>query len=180
VSRPLPLWAAAILPATLIGHGIAYAAQGRSLADGHHGWIAPVFEWSLALLIALCTMLLGDTLMRAHVLAQSAAESSVLAVWPRLALSQIGLFMMMERAEGTHAGLLGCFVQIVVAFATAYVICLFARLLARCRKGSAVNRYIRRLLSIAPSFAVVEPAYVAHALAVRAGASRFQRPPPKL
>lgn len=179
MKRALPLWLAALVPATLVGHGLAYAITGRSIADTHHAWLAPVMECSLAALFAICTLLLGSTLIRAGVLVHTNVERSWVALWPRLAVLQLALFMAMERAEGTHAGVVGCLVQLLVAFAVAYTLALFARILLHCSKAvEAASRYLERALHPIVSFVSRRPSPVAYALAVHAGASRFQRPPP--
>lgn len=176
----LPLWLAAVVPATLAGHGLAYALSGRSAADGHHAWMAPVLEISLGLLIAACMVLAADALMRAGVFAHTAAERSWLALWPRLALAQLALFGTIEQLEGTHAGMFGCAVQIFVALVTAYVLYAFAHLLARyARNSEAASRFLQRVLQSVTSFVSRRPAAISYALAVHAGHSRFQRPPPQ-
>ena len=180
MKRPLPLWIAAVVPATLVGHGLAYAIAGRSAADSHHAWIEPALECSFAVLAALCCWLLSDALVKAGVMVHTAAERSTLDLAPRLALAQLALFAGMERAEGTHAGVIGCIVQIAVALAVGYVLSLFTRLLACCAASAdAACEYLRRLAACAPSrFIARDPQCVAYALAVRAGNARFQRPPP--
>ncbi|HKU66394.1 MAG TPA: hypothetical protein VJP85_01315 [Candidatus Baltobacteraceae bacterium] len=180
MKRPLPLWIAAVVPATLVGHGLAYAIAGRSAADAAHSWVAPALECSLALLAALCCALLSGALLKAGIMVHTAAERSTLELWPRLAIAQLAIFAAMERAEGGHAGITGCIVQAAVALAVAYVLSLFSRLLVRCIAGAqAACEYLKRLAaSVCAIFVVREPLCVAHALAVRAGSARFQRPPP--
>lgn len=182
MKRPLPLWIAAAVPATLAGHGLAYALAGRSAADGHHAWLAPAFECSLAILLAASLLMIGGTLLKAGILMHTAAERSCMELWPRLACMQLSLFFIMEHAEGAHVSLLGAVVQIALAAAVAYVLSLFARLLVRCMQGTqAASRYLERLLSGAAPFVGRRPQpALARALAVRAGTSRFQRPPPGL
>jgi hypothetical protein len=180
LKRALPLWLAAVVPATLAGHALAYALSGRSAADGHHAWMAPALECSLALLFAICSALLGTALLKAGILMHTAAERSWIALWPRLAVVQLALFIVMERAEGAHAGTFGCIMQILTALLAAYVLNLFARLLACCVKSTvAVSRYLERALHTVTSFVSRRPAPAAYALAVRAGRARFQRPPPR-
>ena len=180
VKRPLPLWLAAVVPATLAGHGLAYALTGRSAADGHHAWMLPALECSLALLAAVCLICARESLLKARILMHTAAERSGIALWPRLALSQIVLFSVMERAEGGHAGALGVLMQMIVALFVAYVLSLFARLLIACAQSAHLaSRYLQRLLQSVSSCVSRRPAPIAYALAVHAGTSRFQRPPPQ-
>lgn len=179
MKRPLPVWIAAVVPATLVGHGLAYAVGGRSSADAHHAWVAPALECSLALLAALCCALLAGALLKAGVFVHTAAERSTIELWPRLAVAQLVLFAVMERLEGTHAGLLGSLVQVLVALCVAYVLSLFSRLLVRCiAHAQAASRYLQRLLDESARFVSRRPSCIAHELAVRAGTARFQRPPP--
>lgn len=180
MKRALPLWLAAVVPATLAGHGLAYALSGRSVADGHHAWMAPVLEVSLGLFTAACMVLTVDALVRAGVFAHTAAERSWLALWPRLSIAQLALFATIEQLEGTHAGVFGCAVQIFVALITAYVLYAFARLLVRCAHSSeAASRFLQRILQSVTSFVSRRPTAISYALAVHAGRSRFQRPPPQ-
>lgn len=179
MKRPLPLWLAAVIPATLAGHGLAYALTGRSAADAHHAWMAPVLECSIALLVAFVLLALGSALLKAHILIHTQVERSWTALWPRLALSQILLFTAIERAEGAHVAAIGVLMQIVIALLIAYTVSLFAGLLVRCaRSAYAASRYLQRMLHSAARYANRRPALVAQALAVRVGTSRFQRPPP--
>jgi energy-converting hydrogenase Eha subunit A len=175
----LPLWLAAVLPATLIGHGIAYAVAGRSASDAAHAWVMPALDCSLALLLALCCSLIVGALLKAGVLAHTATERSALQLWPRLAIAQLAVFVTMEQVDGSGATLLGCFVQLLAALCVAYVLAVFVRLLDRCAAGSrAAFRYFERQVKTAAVFVSREPQCVAVQLAVSAGAARFQRPPP--
>lgn len=179
MKRALPLWLAAVVPATLVGHGFAYALAGRSSSDAQHAWVAPALECSLALLAALSCALLAGALLKAGVLVHTAAERSLFELWPRLAVAQLVMFTVMEHVEGTHASLLGCVIQALVALCVAYVLSLFSRLLVRCiARARATTRYLQRLLGAATLFVSRQPYCTAHALAVRAGSARFQRPPP--
>lgn len=179
MKRALPVWLAAVLPATLAGHGLAYAITGRSAAGAEHAWMAPAMEISLALLFAICTALIGGTLCRAGILKRTRAERSLIVLWPRLAVAQLLLFTLIERTEGARAGFTGSLVQILVAFLAAWLLCLFARVLARCRARSReAGAYLERMLCASTSFVSRRPAPMAYALAVRAGRARFQRPPP--
>jgi len=149
------------------------------MADGHHAWFAPTFEISVAVLIALCLALAGSALMRARVMARVGVERSLMALWPRLAVAQLVLFAGMERAEGTHATLLGYAVQIVIALGAAFVLSLFARLLARCiDSASEAGRYLERLFAETSSFIPRRSVWCPGTLAVQIGSHRFVRPPP--
>ncbi|MGZ3506567.1 MAG: hypothetical protein ACXWNK_15520 [Vulcanimicrobiaceae bacterium] len=175
----LPLWLAAVVPAALAGHALAYALSGRSAADPQHAWVTPALECSLAFLVALCLLLVGGSLVKAGILMHTAAERSCAALWPRFALCQLAIFCAMERAEGARVGLLGVAVQALIALCAAYLLSLFARLLLRCIEGAhAASRYLERLFSSVTSFVSRRPAPIAYALAIHAGTSRFQRPPP--
>lgn len=181
LKRPsLPLWIAAVLPAALVGHGIAYAWIGASAADSAHAWVTPTLECSVALLVALCCGLLASALLRVGILAHTATERSVAGLMPRLCLAQLAVFIVMEQAEGSHASLLGCLVQVLVALVVAYGLALFSRLLVRCYAGAcAASRYLERRLRTPSVFLAHRPLCIAHELAAHAGSARFQRPPPR-
>jgi hypothetical protein len=143
-------------------------------------WMAPALEVSIALFIAACTVFAVDALLRLGLLAHTAAERSWVALWPRLAIAQLVLFATIEHSEGTHAGLLGCAIQVLVALIAAYILYAFAHLLVRCARGAqAASRYLERIRRSIISFVSRRPASAAYALAVHAGRSRFQRPPPQ-
>ncbi len=84
-------------------------------------------------------MMLAGALLKAGILMHTAAERSMIELFPRLAVSQLGMFAAMERLEGTHAGLLGCAVQVAVALCVACVLSLFSRLLVRCITGAQAD-----------------------------------------
>lgn len=168
-----------VVPATLAGHALAYALTGRSAADGHHAWMQPAWECSLALLATICMVMVGGTLLRAGLLVRTNAERSFWALWPRLALAQLVFFSIVERAEGTHAGLTGCIAQLFTAAIAALLLASFARMLLRCERcASDASRYLERLLNAPASMFLgrAEPALCA--LSVRAGRALFSRPPP--
>ena len=150
------------------------------MADGHHAWVTPTFEISVAVLLGVCLLLAGSALVRAKIVARIGVERSLLSLWPRLAVTQLLLFAGMERAEGTHASLLGCAVQIAVALGTAFVLSLFARLLARCIMGaSEAGRYLERIQAQVASFVPRQSVWCPSTIAVRVGSLRFVRPPPQ-
>jgi hypothetical protein len=118
--------------------------------------------------------------MKAGIMAHTAAERSTIELWPRLALMQLLMFSLMERAEGTHAGAAGCIIQLAIALAVAYVLSIFSRLLVRCiaAAGEACEYLERLYVKAAATFIDPQPQCAAYALAVRAGSARFKRPPP--
>lgn len=177
MKRPLPLWLAAVLPATIAAHALGYAVTGQSMADGRHLWLVPAFESSLAVLLLLATALIGGALVRAGVFARPSVEAAPLDLWLRLSAAQTALFVAIERAEGTPVGLIGCAIQIAVALGAALLLAAFARALAGCvRTGDVAARFLTRAVA-APVY-LGQPFSRADVLAAVAGSRRFQRPPP--
>jgi len=131
-------------------------------------------------LLLLSFALVGGALLKAGIIAHTAAERSTIELWPRLGAAQLLMFTLMERAEGTHAAITGCAIQLAVALAVAYLLSLFSRLLVRCIQGAReACEYLERLHAVvSAAFIVRQPQCAAHALAVRAGSARFKRPPP--
>ena len=180
VKRALPLWIAAVVPAALVGHVLAYSLAGRAASGAQHAWIAPALECSLALLAALCCAATADALLKAGILAHTAAERSVIELWPRLGAGQLLVFAVMERLEGSHATLAGSLVQLCVALVVAYVLSMFSHLLVRCViVAEQASQYLERLRHVpVPLLLLKQPQCAAYALAVHAGRARFKRPPP--
>jgi hypothetical protein len=149
------------------------------MSDGHHGWMMPALECSLAVLIAALLLCAGESLLKARILVHTPSEQSCAQLWLRMSLLQTALFTVMEQAEGGHAGFAGAIVQIVVALLAAYLLSLFAHLVVTCACGAhEASQFLRRLLEQPVSFVSRRPAPIALALAVNAGTARFQRPPP--
>jgi hypothetical protein len=177
MKRPLPLWLAAVLPATIAAHALGYAVTGQSMADGRHLWLVPALESSLAALLLLATALAGGALVRAGVFARPSVDAAPFGLWWRLAIAQTALFVAIERAEGTPVGWMGCAIQIAVALGAALLLSAFARALAGCvRSGDLAARFLTRVA--APPLYLRRPLSPAAALAAVAGSRRFQRPPP--
>lgn len=177
--RSVPLWALAVLPATLVGHALAYALMGRAIADGRHAYFVPALDLSLALLAVLGLLTLGGALLRRRVLALD-ARGSIGSYWIKLAPLQIATFTVLERSEGHGATVEACLVQIAVALFAAVLLVCFARLLSKCvRVGEAAATYLHRFLAPPlPAYLHRTPVSLATALFAHAGSSRFQRPPP--
>jgi peptidoglycan biosynthesis protein MviN/MurJ (putative lipid II flippase) len=135
---------ATALPATLVGHALAYFLAGYSQADGHHGYFPRTLECSVALLAGLCLILVARALSRAD--QYTVRGSSVSATWIKLALMQTALFAMLERTEGYVPALAGCVAQVLVALCAAVALVYFARLLDHCeRDAPRASSYLRRL-----------------------------------
>lgn len=178
MKRALPLWTAAVVPATLAGHALAYLAIGQSAADGQHAWLPAMLELSTAALAALLTALLAGALTRAHFLSRTRIEGSFAELAPRLACAQLVLFTAMEAGEGRHATAIGCLVQIAVACCAAGLFAWFASAFARCiRSACDAGRYLARLQPRA-RFARRAPAVRVIFTALYARSPRFARPPP--
>lgn len=179
MKRPLPLWLAVVLPSTIAGHALAYAFSGRTVSDGHHTWLVPVLEGSLALVLAVATWLFGGALVRARIVAHGLAQRHALALWPRLAVLQVALFFTIERAEGAPISVLGALAQLLVALLAACIVTRFARLLAACARGTEeAARYLERLFNQHSVFVRRAPSAAAFALTVSARSRRFGRAPP--
>lgn len=177
MKRPLPLWLAAVLPATIAAHALAYAVTGQSMADGRHFWLVPALESSLAVLLLLAATVIGGALIRAGVFARPSVDAAPLELWLRMAAAQTALFVAIEHAEGTPVALAGCAIQVAVALGVALLLCAFARALAGCvRAGDDAAQFLARIA--APPIYLGRPMSPAAALAAVAGTRRFQRPPP--
>jgi hypothetical protein len=170
---------ATALPATLIGHALAYNLAGRSQADGHHGYFVQALEYSTILLGGLCVLLIARALTRRGWVVPR--FGSLATTWIKLSVLQIAMFAVLERMEGYVPALVGCAEQALVALCAALALSYFARVLNRCEHGAAdAERYLRRLrLSLLGRHISRSPYARAYALSVRVGPSRFARPPPK-
>jgi hypothetical protein len=179
VSKRLPLWFAAVIPSMAAGHAAGYALSGLSLADARHGWLSPALEVCGAALIGLSALIVASTLLRAGIFRRSKIESSVMALAPRLAASQLVLFVAAETFEGRTVTPAGVATQLVSALLAAYTLSLFSKLVERCIAcADEAGSYLERLAAVTATFALVDPAPRTVALFASAGNSRFQRPPP--
>jgi hypothetical protein len=161
------------------GHVAAYALTGITLSDGRHGWLTPTLEFTAAALAALGALIVASSLLRAGIFRRSKIESSVLALAPRLAASQLLLFGAAETFEGRAITPAGIATQLASALLAAYVLSLFSKLVERCIVcADEAGSYLERLGKTATSFTLIVPAPRAVALFASAGSSRFQRPPP--
>ena len=179
MSKRLPLWFAAVVPAMAAGHVAGYAMSGVSAADGRHGWLSPAVEVCAAALIGLGALIIASTLLQTGIFRRSTIERSVMALAPRLAASQLALFVAAETFEGRAITPAGIATQLVSALLAAYMLSLFSKLIVRCIAcADEAGCYLERLVAATTAFAFVDPAPRASALFASAGSSRFQRPPP--
>lgn len=161
------------------GHIAAYALTGVALNDGRHGWLLPALDVSAAASIALGALIVAGTLLRAGVFQRTQIESSLLALAPRLAASQLFVFGVVETLEGRAVTPAGIAAQLASALLAAYALSLFSRLVARCIAcADEAGRYLERFAGASAVFAIADPAPRTVTLFATAGNSRFQRPPP--
>lgn len=163
----------------LAGHAAAYALTGQSQADGHHGYFVGFVLYSTVLAALYAALAVTRALTGAGCIAP--VHDSFAATWLKLCVAQVALFAVAERLESSYvAPLAGCIAQIVVAAAAAAIVVFFARFLSRCERAyRKTEPYIRRLPAIEGGIRIGRaPLASAFALSVRAGQSRFQRPPP--
>ena len=164
--------------ATLLGHAVVYACEGRDLADGRHAYFMPVLDLAVAALLA------GAIAMVLRALSGQRAGLGFGAAplahrWLSLAALQIGGFVALEAMEGHRADLAGCAVEALVALLVAVALASFRRLLERCTVMAAAG-YLRRFRGVgvrAPRYGASGLAS-AFALTTRIGIRRFKRPPP--
>lgn len=162
---------------TLLGHAVAYALEGHSLADGHHGYFRPMLEVVLASALLGCALIVGRAIT-----SQGSRRMPALPPFPRLwfivASLQIAGFATIELLEGNAPDALGCGVEVLIALLVAVGIKLFCRVVERCARAILYS-YAQRLQSPGASTRRPPiPVDAARSLAVCAGVHRFKRPPP--
>jgi len=179
VKLRLHVWTIAAVPAMLAGHAAAYALTGQSQADGHHGYFAGFVLYSTVLAALYGALAVTRALTGMGCIAP--VHHSFATTWFKLCVAQVALFALAESLESSYvAPLAGCVAQIVVAGVAAAIVAGFARFLSRCELAyRTAEPYIRRLFAIESGIRIGRaPLGLAFALSVRAGQSRFQRPPP--
>jgi hypothetical protein len=174
-------WFAGIVTGgTLLGHAVAYALEGRSLADGHHGYFAPLADVAVASALLGCALVAGRAIASRGVRHHALALPRLPQLWVGVASLQVAGFAGLERLEGNAPNALGCGIEILIALFVAIAMTLFGRVVEQLAQ-SIVSAYAPRLR--APCFATGRSAATvdaARALAVRVGVRRFKRPPPIL
>ena len=174
------LWFLAAIPATIVGHALAYVFTGHDQADGHHSYLVPAFECSVALLLAFCAARLLRALSRPRPL--SATDYSLAATMAKLSVVQIVLFTLAERLEGLAPAPIAYAIQLLVALLAAIAIAYFAQLVRRCERSTIqLSEYLHRCLALTEGLRFARaPHSPAYTLTITAGTARFQRPPPQL
>ena len=172
-------WIASIVAcATLLGHVVAYALEGRTLTDGHHGYLAPMLDVVLASAFLGCAVILGRAVTSQRARRMDALPPLPL-LWLIVASFQTAAFAALELLEGKAPDALGCGVEVLMALLVAVAIKLFCRVVERCARAM-LSTYARRLHSSGASTRrpLLPPVDAALSLAVRVGVHRFKRPPP--
>ncbi len=179
VRSRVALWWFAVVPATLFGHVLAYALGGRPVIDAQHAYLAPLLEISLVVLTAVVGASLASALMRTRGLTLTTTGTTGHLVARLLPLQSL-LYVALERAEGNLPTLIGLLAQLFAACLAAAVLIAVVRLLARCERAAdeAATFITRDRTARASCFVTRSSTTPAFALAVRAGSSRLQRPPP--
>jgi hypothetical protein len=162
---------------TLLGHAVTYAFEGRSLADGHHGYFAPMLEVVLASAFLGCALIIGRavTSLRAP---HMNALPPLQWLWLIVASFQTAAFATLEFFEGDAPDVFGCGVEVLMALLVAIVIMLLCRVVERCAQAILYAYAQRPQSSGASRRRLPLPVDGARSLAVRVGVYRFERPPP--
>jgi hypothetical protein len=169
----------AAIPATIVGHALAYVLTGRDQADGHHSYLLPAFECAFAVLLAFCAVRLYGALSRPR--SPIALSSSLAVTTAQLSVVQVVIFTLAERLEGFAPTPAGYAIQLLVALLAAVAIALFTNLVQRCERSAIeLSEYLHRARALRFGLQIARPQSPAYALAVSAGVARFQRPPPQL
>ncbi len=171
-------WIASVVTGgTLLGHAIAYTLEGRSLADGHHAYFAPMLEVVLASVFLGCALIVGRAIA-SRGLRRMQALPPLLQLWIIVASLQIAGFATIEFLEGSAPNAVGCGIEVLMAFLVAVAIALFCSVVERYA-AAILCSYAQRMQSPDASTRRVRfPIDAARSLAICAGVRRFQRPPP--
>lgn len=162
---------------TLVGHALTYLFEGRTLADGRHGYFSPLLEIVFAA-AALSFVIFVVRALRASGDRSVCGTPPLPAFWVLLATMQVAGFAALEALEGNAPDTFGWCVEVLVALLVAVGISLFLGLVERCvlaiaaAYGDRARRHDGRIppRTDAPGSAL--------RLAFCIGVHRFQRPPP--
>jgi len=162
---------------TLVGHALTYLLEGRTVADGRHGYFSPLLETVFAA-ATLSFVVIAVRALRASRNARVCATPTLPAFWVIVATMQVVGFAALESFEGNAPDIFGWSVEIVVALLVIVGVSVFLGLVERCAIAIAAT-YARRarrydnVLSMRP----LAPGTSVR-LALLIGIHRFQRPPP--
>jgi hypothetical protein len=161
---------------TLVGHVVTYLLEGRTLADGRHGYFAALLEFVFAA-VAVYGVVLVARAMSANKDRRVRHTPSLHVLWMTLAALQVGGFALLESAEGNAPDAAGWAVELIVALVAAVGVALFLGFVEGCILAIAAT-YLRRVRSDRGARLRVAPAASSLQLMVCAGIHRFKRPPP--
>jgi len=130
---------------TLLGHAVVYALEGRSVADGHHGYFAPMLEVVLASTLLGCALIV-DRAITSQGFRRMDALPPLSRLWFIVASLQLAGFVTIEFFEGNGPDALGCGVEVLIALLVAVGIALFYRVVERCVQ-TILYAYAQRLQS---------------------------------
>jgi hypothetical protein len=163
--------------AMLVGHAVTYLLEGRTLADGRHGYFAPLLEIVFASVALSCVVLIVRA-MRAREGDRVSETPSLPVLWMTLATLQVVGFAALESLEGNAPDAAGWGVEVIVALIVAVGVALFLGFVERCILAIATTYLGRernhRSTTGLRAAGVRSPLQ----LAVCAGVHRFKRPPP--
>jgi hypothetical protein len=162
---------------TLVGHALTYLLEGRTIADGRHGYFSPLLEIVFAA-AAISFVILVVRALRASGDDRVCATPPLWLFWVTIATIQVAGFAALESLEGNAPDMFGWCVEVLVALVVVVAVSLFLGFVERCVFAIAApyasraryNGNAIRLLAAGPGPAVL--------LAICVGIHRFKRPPP--
>jgi hypothetical protein len=162
---------------TLAGHALTYLLEGRTLADGRHGYFALLVEIVFAS-VALSGVVLVVRALRTREDRGPREMPSLPVLWTMLATLQVVGFAALESVEGNAPDVAGWGLEAIVALVIAVGVALFLGFVERCILGITTT-YVGRERSHR-SVLTFRAATVRSPLqlTVCAGVHRFKRPPP--
>ena len=161
---------------TLIGHALTYVLEGRTAADGRHGYFLPVLEIAGASLV-LCAVIFIVRATMTQPGRRALGVPSLPFIWAIVAPLQVAGFVALESIEGNSPDAVGWGVEVLVALIVAIAVSLFLGFVERCVIALAAT-YLSRVRNDRPLCATVLAVSPSLQLAVSTGVHRFKRPPP--
>jgi hypothetical protein len=162
---------------TLVGHALTYLLEGRTVADGRHGYFSPLLEIVCAM-AALSFVVVAVRALRASGDARVCATPPLAVFWAIVATIQVAGFAALESFEGNAPDTFGWCVEILVALLVVIGVSLFLGLVERCVIAIAATYAMRARRH--DTVISMQPAALGSAarLAFSIGIHRFKRPPP--